>query len=250
MSVSVLVPSFNSAPYLGAALRSALDQEPAPVEVIVQDGGSTDETAEVVAALADPRVHLHVEPDRGQSDALNRAAARARGDWLVWLNADDLLYPGAFATALASAEPGVELIIGDFDYIDASGGVLRAVKPPEELSAPRLLAEGCYLFSGACLFRRGRLANLDIGLRYAMDYDLFLRLAPRVRTARVHRALAGFRVHGGSLTSDITWPLLVETARVRRRHGGYGRETRGPVLMNQVKQLVDLGTLPVRRWWR
>ena len=66
----------------------------------------------------------------------------------------------------------------------------------------------------------------------------------------MHRKLAAFRVHGDSKTSDINWGLFVETARARRRHRGYRRETRVPVLVNQAKQIVDVATLPVRRRFR
>jgi glycosyltransferase involved in cell wall biosynthesis len=246
MSVSVVVPSFNSATFLRQALESALSQDPGPLEVIVQDGGSTDGTAEVVAALGDDRIKFVSEPDRGQSDALNRAIARAAGDWIVWLNADDLLYPGLFA----SADPEADLVYGDFDHVDGDGRTVRHVSPPAELSADRLLAEGCYLFSGAALFRRSlfeRFGGIDQSLRYTMDYELYLRFAPHIRARYVPKTLGAFRVHGESLTTDITWGLFRETARVRRRYGGYGPATRVPVLVNQAKQVVDVATVGLRR---
>jgi glycosyltransferase involved in cell wall biosynthesis len=204
-----------------------------------------------VAALDDPRVRLVVEPDRGQSDALNRAIARARGDWIAWLNVDDVLGPGL----LACADEGADLVYGDFDWIDANGRLLRHFSPPAELSRERLLADGCYLFSGAALLRRSlfeRFGGLDEQLRYTMDYDFFLRVAPHVRARHVPRTLGAFRVHGDSKTSSLTWGVFVETARVRRRHGGYRPATRVPVLVNQAKQFVDLATLPLRRrlGWR
>jgi glycosyltransferase involved in cell wall biosynthesis len=246
MSVSVVIPSFNSGPFLREAIESALAQDPAPLEVIVQDGGSTDGSAEIVASLGDDRVRFVSEPDDGQSDALNRAIARASGEWICWLNADDLVYPGLFA----AADPDADMVYGDFDYVDGSGRRLRHVTPPAELSVERLLAEGCYLFSGAALFRRSvfdRFGGIDTGLRYTMDYELYLRIAPHVRARHVPKTLGAFRAHGESLTSGITWGLFVETARVRRRYHGYRRSTRVPVLVNQAKQIVDLATQPVRR---
>jgi glycosyltransferase involved in cell wall biosynthesis len=244
VSVSVVVPCFNGERYLGAALRSVLEQ--GPREVIVQDAGSTDRTADVVAALADPRVRFVSEPDGGQSDALNRAIARAAGDWIAWLNADDLALPGL----LAAADPDADVVFGAFDWIDEAGGVLRHFEPPAELSQERLLADGCYVFTGATLFRRAlfeRFGGLDTTLRYAMDYDFYLRVAPHVRARRAPGTLAAFRVHGASKTSSLTWGVFAETVRVRRRHRGYRPATRAPVLVNQAKQLVDLATLPVRR---
>jgi len=214
----------------------------------VQDGGSTDGSGEVVRSVGDPRVRWISEHDRGQSDALNRAIALARGDWIVWLNADDLLRPGLLATA--GEADGADLVYGDFDYIDAQGRVVRHYAPGPELTQERLLADGCYLFSGAALFRRSvfeRFGGLDEDLRYTMDYDLWLRIAPHVRARYVPRTLGAFRLHGDSKTQGLTWPIFVETARVRRRFAGYRPATRVPVLVNQAKQLVDLATLPLRR---
>jgi glycosyltransferase involved in cell wall biosynthesis len=251
VTVSVVIPSFNGARFLRGALESALAQDPPPLEILVQDGGSTDDSAAVVAELGDPRVRFVSEPDRGQSDALNRAIARARGDWIAWLNVDDLMYPGL----LAGASDDADLVYGDYDWIDEAGATVRHVRPGPEFSRERLLAGGTFLFSGATLFRRSlfeRYGGIDEGLRYAMDYDLFLRFAPHVRTRYVPRPLAAFRLHGASKTSTLTWGIFRETGRVRRRHGGYGRSTRRPVLVNQVKQLVDLATQPVHRrsHWR
>jgi glycosyltransferase involved in cell wall biosynthesis len=246
VSVSVVIPSFNSAQFLRAALESALSQQPGPLEVIVQDGGSTDGTREVIEQLGDPRIRFISEPDEGQSDALNKAIAHASGDWIVWLNADDLLYPGLFA----SADDDADLVYGDFDYVDEHGNTVRHVTPPAELSVERLLTGGCYLFSGAALFRRSlfeRFGQIDENLRYTMDYELYLRVAPQVRARYVPRTLGAFRVHGDSKTTALNWGTFAETARLRRKYGGYRSPTRVPVLVNQAKQLADLATLPVRR---
>ena len=251
LTVSVVIPSFNGAAYLGEALASALAQEPPPLEILVQDAGSTDGTAELVAALDDPRVVFTQEADRGQSDALNRAIARARGEWIVWLNADDLARPGLVAAAREDAD----IVYGDFEWIDDAGHQIRHFAPGPEFSARRLLADGCYVFSGAMLLRRSlfeRFGAIDESLRLTMDYDFFLRIAPHVRAAYVPQTLAAFRVHGASKTSAVSWGVFRETGRVRRRHGGYGPETRRAVVTNQVKQVVDVSTLPIRRrlGWR
>lgn len=214
--------------------------------MIVQDGGSTDGSEAIVRDIGDPRVRWISEPDRGQSDALNRAIGRAGGEWIAWLNADDLMRPGL----LASAGADVDLVYGDFDYIDEHDRPLRHYAPGPVFTRERLLADGCYLFSGAALFRRTlfeRFGGLDERLRYTMDYDLYLRVASHVRTRYVARTLGAFRVHGDSKTQGLTWPIFAETVRLRRRFGGYGPATRTPVLVNQAKQLVDLATLPARR---
>lgn len=233
---------------MAQALDSALDQVPPPGELIIQDGGSTDGSAVVAARFGDDRISFVSEPDSGQSDALNRAIGRARGEWIAWLNVDDLFRPGLFAAA--EAHPDADLIYGDFEWIDGDGRVIRHFRPPSELTRERLLADGCYLFSGAMLIRRSvfeRFGGLDERLHLAMDYELYLRIAPHVRARYVPQTFGAFRVHGDSKTSGITWDIFRETGRVRRRYDGYGPATRRPVVVNQAKQLVDLATLPARR---
>lgn len=123
VEVSILVPSFNSGPYLIEAIRSALDQHGVNLEVVIQDGGSMDKSLATVAGVGDPRLLLTTEPDGGQSDFLNRALRRATGgEFVVWLNADDLLEPGALAELLRAArERNLDVVHGNFEIIDADG---------------------------------------------------------------------------------------------------------------------------------
>jgi glycosyltransferase involved in cell wall biosynthesis len=250
LSVSVLVPSLDAEEFVGAAIRSALEQPIPPVEVLVQDGGSRDGTVAAVEAIGDPRVSIVSEPDQGQSDALNRAWRRARGDWIVWLNADDLLAPAGFAAAAPFARDDVDMVYGDFAYANALGEVAEHVAVPRELDRERLLTDGNYLFSGATLFRRSlldRFGGLDPDLRIAMDYDLYVRIAPDVRAIHCGATLGYFRQHRDSATTEVSWRLVRETARIRRRNGGYSRLTAAPILWNQLKQVVDVSSLPLRR---
>jgi glycosyltransferase involved in cell wall biosynthesis len=250
-SISVLVPSLNAGPFVGDAIRSALGQPIPPLEVLVQDGGSHDVTVTTVEAIADPRVSVVSEPDRGQSDALNRAVRRAQGDWIVWLNADDLLAPDAFAAAAPFAREGLDVVYGDFAYVDEGGEITGRIRVPDVFDREQLLVKGHYLFTGAALFRRTlfeRFGELDTSLRMAMDYDFCLRVAPHVRAVHCGATLGYFRQHGLSATSEISWTLVREEERVRRRHGGYSRtRTALPILLNEVKRVADVGSLPIRK---
>jgi glycosyltransferase involved in cell wall biosynthesis len=249
-SISVLVPSLNAGPFVGDAIRSALGQPIPPREVLVQDGGSRDETVAIAGAIADPRVSVVSEPDRGQSDALNRGLQRARGDWIVWLNADDLLARGAFAAAAPVAREDVDVVYGDYGYIDDNDEVIQEFTVADTLDRERLLRQGCQIFSGAALFRRSvfdRFGGLDTGLRMAMDYDLFLRIAPHVRAVHCGETLAYLRRHRSSATAEISWRLVREDVRVRRRHGGYSRRNAAPTLLYDAKRVLDVSSLPIRR---
>jgi glycosyltransferase involved in cell wall biosynthesis len=240
-SISVLVPSLDAEEFVGEAVRSSLDQSIPPLEVLVQDGGSSDGTVAAVEAIGDPRISIVSEPDEGQSDAVNRAVRRAGGEWITWLNADDLLAPGAFAAEAPFAGDDVDLVYGDFT---------ARVPVPHSLDRESLLVKGHCLFTGAALFRRSlfeRFGGLDTGLRMAMDYDFSLRIAPHVRAVHCGATLGYFRQHGRSATAEISWRLVREDARVRRRHGGYMGRNVPRILAYDAKRLLDVGSLPIRK---
>lgn len=218
--ISVVVPSLNSGRYIGSAVASALSQSGVELEVIIQDGGSCDGTLASLERLADPRLSVQSRPDGGQAAALNHAIARSSGEWIVWLNADDELAPGAITTAIRRAPEGCEVVIGDFETIDATG---RSVKRHRtgRLDRRRLLERGCYVFSGAVLIRRAvfdRFGPLNPRLHYAMDYEYFLRISSGVDSVHVRRTLARYRDHAGSKTRTRRWRTFREVGAIRRSY--------------------------------
>lgn len=221
--VSVLVPSFNSGSHMLDAVNSALAQHGAEIEVLVQDGGSTDGSLDTLASIADPRLTWVSEPDDGQSDALNRALRRASGHFVMWLNADDLLRPGAAAALLAAARRGdLSVVHGNYAIIDAQGDVIKPYTSAP-LDRARLLRHGTYIFSGALLIERRLLLKLgafDARLHYAMDYDLLLRLAGAdARAGSIPDFVAAFRRQPQSKSESVWVPFVSEHLRVSRRHG-------------------------------
>lgn len=223
VAVSVLVPSYNSNPYVLSALRSALAQDTADLEVVVQDGGSTDGTLDVLAGLRDDRLTLVSEPDDGQSDALNRALQRATGEFVMWLNADDLIAPGAVTRLLQAARGhSFDVVHGNYEIIDAAGAIIKGYSSAP-LDHSRLIRHGTYIFSGALLIRRSTLVAIggfDCSLHYCMDYDLLLRLASRpVAAGSVSHVVAQFRRQPDSKTESAWLPFLREWRAVGRRHG-------------------------------
>lgn len=216
--MSVVVPCLNAAPWVGRAVESALAQDDVRLEVIVQDGGSDDGTLTVLEGIADPRLGIETRADGGQSDALNRGIERARGEWVAWLNADDELIPGGLVAALRAAPDRGDVLVGDFETIDASGRTLRRHRGAA-LERRRLLLRGCYAFSGATLIRRRVFADhggFARNLHMAMDYEFFLRIAPQVESVHLALPLGRYRRHSDTKSSTRRRQTFREAGRIRR----------------------------------
>jgi len=129
-SISIVTPSFNQAAFLNEALLSVRQQDYSCLEHIVVDGGSSDDSTEILKGHSETPGWEHLqwvsEPDRGQSDALNKGFARARGEIIGWLNSDDRYRPNCFtAVAKAFQDPDVDIVYGDSAWIDVQGKIFR-----------------------------------------------------------------------------------------------------------------------------
>jgi GT2 family glycosyltransferase len=207
-SITIVTPCLHAAETIEATLASVGEQLGPGDEHLVVDGGSTDGTLE----LLDGRAQLRFisEPDRGLSDAMNKGIRLAEGDVVGWLNADDVLLPGALdEVRRAFAEhPGADWAAGICTVIDLEGNEIRrpvtAYKRAllRRYSLPSLLVQN-FVMSPATYVRRA--AYEDVGcfderFRYSMDYDVWLKLARRSAPVVIDRPLASFRMAGESLS--------------------------------------------------
>jgi glycosyltransferase involved in cell wall biosynthesis len=219
--VSIVTPSLNQGAYLEATIRSVAEQDYPRVEHVVVDGGSTDETLAVLERH--PHVRWVSEPDDGQSDAINKGFRLARGEIFGWLNADDLYLPGAISTAVeALVRTGAGLVHGGWRHIDEAGRTLKDV-PPVAFDYERQLERANGVAQPAAFFTREAfeaVGGLDPSYRYAMDYELWLKLGKRFEVAQVDDVLAAFRFHPASKTVAETAGFGAETIRASRAHGG------------------------------
>jgi glycosyltransferase involved in cell wall biosynthesis len=251
--VSIVTPSFNQAAYIQEAMRSVLEQDYAAFEYIVIDGGSSDGSAELVKQQAGRLAYWVSEPDKGQADAINKGFARAKGKYFAWLNADDRLLPGAVSAAVAylEANPDVGLVYGDTDFIDAQGSVIGRFAA-RQTDYRRMLQGYVHIPQQATVWRAALWQPLDAGLQFAMDYDLWVRVAKTSRVQYVPQLWAQFRLHADSKTMQNDMRAWEDMLKVHAREGGgyfsvmrfkyWLRKLLFPLLRARRQRMANAGT--------
>ena len=223
-TVSVITPSFNQARFLEKTILSVLEQDYPHLEYIVVDGGSTDGSLQTIEKYADRLARWISEPDLGQTDAINKGFALANGEILAWLNSDDTYNAGAIsdATEFLNSHPEVGMVYGNAYYIDAEGRTIG--RYPARQTSYEGLRRGVNTVCQQSMFFRASLweeaGPLDPTFYYAMDYDLWVRLASKAGIVFVDRYWANFRLHDDSkslIAANRCWP---EIMRVHFRDGG------------------------------
>jgi glycosyltransferase involved in cell wall biosynthesis len=222
-SVAVIIPAYNSARYLAAAVESALAQTQPPAEIIVVDDGSSDDPEAVVAGYRS--VTLLRQANQGVSAARNAGAAAATSDYLVFLDADDRLLPEAVAKNLEqfAARPDCGMVYGSFYNVDAATRQIGEVgfTPPGADAFASFLRGNCIGMLAAAMFRRDRLleaGGFDPARRACEDYDLFLRTSRRHPVAGRPDVLAEYWHHGANVSRDTALMLraALDVLRARR----------------------------------
>lgn len=199
--ISVVIPVFNGERFLGEAIRSALCQTLPPCEVIVVDDGSGDASAQVAASFGS-LVQVIQQENRGEAAARNRGIAAAQGDWVAFLDCDDLWKPEKLARQAEYFSGDVDAVHTSFFYFGAcEGQVDVSAVPPEVRYSPRYVARRNPFRISSLVVRR------DLPLRFpewtqdGEDLIYFLELSLRQRIALVPEYLTGYRVHAAGQSS-------------------------------------------------
>ena len=177
--VSIVTPSFNQARFLEATIQSVLSQNYPRLEYIIVDGSSTDSSVDIIKKYEDKLTWWVSEKDKGQTDALNKGFAHAKGDILAWLNSDDTYEPDAIWNAVKILQPNPEigLLYGDANFINEGGKVIGKFNAAQ--TDLKRLREGYVHIPQQASFFRGNLwrevGPLDPSFYFAMDYDLWIR---------------------------------------------------------------------------
>ena len=224
--VSIVTPSYNQAIFLETTMRSVLDQDYGNFEYIVVDGGSDDGSIEIIEKYAERLAWWTSEPDQGQGDAINKGFGHAQGEIWAWLNSDDIYYPGAISNAveILLKNPNVGMVYADADLIDASGTTIGSF--PARSTDYRRMLNGSVHIPQQTTFIRAELwqqiGGLDPSFFFAMDFDLWVRLAKITSFQYVQQRWAAFRLHGEGKSVQHDDRCYPEMLQVRERELGKG----------------------------
>jgi glycosyltransferase involved in cell wall biosynthesis len=239
--VSVVIPCYNAASFLRQTLDSVLCQTCPALEVLVVDDGSTDDSAALAEAYGNP-VRVIRQPNQGESVARNRGLAEARGQWVAFLDADDLWEPAKLEAQLECAAAGVVCVHTNYYFFGAEGGVVDASAFParQRYSAENMCLHVSVHVSTA-LVRRDAPARFPTWTQSAEDMVYFLDLLQHGRFHLVRQPLCGYRRHGGSQSAnpqrDIMWHRTV-LEWLRRNPGRLDRRQRRRVLERWLERLL------------
>ncbi len=210
--VSIITPSFNQAEYIGETVESILSQTYGNIEYIVVDGQSTDSTLEILEKYRDGISAVISEPDFGQSHAINKGIGLASGEFIGWLNSDDILYNDSISVIVQAFanNQDAEVVYGNVDYGSSTqtinhtiyGSSFEFVDAFRRLSIP-MPQQGCFWRRSALV----KCGSLDEELHYVLDRDYFIRLADKCSLVYVNKSLGLFRSHpdSKSVLMSLKW---------------------------------------------
>lgn len=229
--VSIVIPSYNHAAYIGEAVESVLNQTVSDLELIIVDDGSTDDSLEVLSKYSDPRIHVFSQTNQGAHAAINRGLSEAKGDYLAILNSDDAYHPQRLEKALTALRPDQESgFAGSYIQIMDSEGKPLGVKhgyqdcPPWLLESPErsfragtdlratLLTENYWSTTSNFVFSRDIYQKVGEfrPLRYTHDWDYALRVQKTTSPILLTEPLVNYRIHARNTISENQVAMIFE----------------------------------------
>jgi glycosyltransferase involved in cell wall biosynthesis len=244
--ISVITPSFNQGAYLERTILSVLGQNYPNLEYIIIDGGSSDNSIEIIKKYESQLAYWVSEKDAGQSYAINKGLRLATGDWVAWQNSDDTYQPGIFfeLSMAAKQNPSTGLIIGNMNLIDIDDVIINNliyVKPTYR----SVLAEGMVLANQAAFWKRSlhqEIGFLNDDMHFGFDYEWFLRILKTSKAIHVNRVWGNLREHEQTKTAKFQASFDEDFLSIRE-----GREA--TILIKRYHQLRRLFLLVLQGDW-
>jgi glycosyltransferase involved in cell wall biosynthesis len=250
MKITIVMPSFNQARFVEAALKSIFSQSYKNWEILFVDGGSTDGTMEIVDRYRSHLAYCVSERDKGQSDALRKGFDRATGDVFTWLNTDDLLLPGALAEVAETfgSRHSLNWILGNVIWIDAEDTILKCWRG--ESDTPGLSRIGLLTAGGPSAFFRPelyrRVGGMNVDLHYQMDTELWWRFVMAgEHYHRLRRYTWALRLHEAAKVSGhmFSAPEDHKQRKIERRKQDESRHIAGVTSGYQISIPAPLRSL-------
>jgi glycosyltransferase involved in cell wall biosynthesis len=205
-TVSVIIPAYNRAQWIGASIQSVLDQTYTDYEIIVVDDGSTDDTAEVIRAFTD-RVRYVYQENGGAAAARNRGMRESRGEYLAFLDSDDLFMPEKLQKQVEYLQhnPHIGMVYSAYSNIDGNNNELGIVSAQHTGHIYRQFLFHCNIQTSTIMIRRQvakAVGEFDVYLRLPEDIDYWIRIARHYEIGAIDEPLSRFRTHPGNIERD------------------------------------------------
>ena len=202
--ISIVTVVYNGEKYLEDSIKSVLNQSYKNIEYIIIDGGSTDGTLGIIRKYEKYISYWVSEPDKGQSDALNKGFKKSTGSILAWLNADDYFLPDAFNkfVQVFAKKSEYDFYYTNFLWVNKNKEIIKTIKPYKYYSYFLNLFYGCYIPTSGSFFKKSffeKAGYLNHNFKYKMDTDIFER-SRSVKFYKLNMTLSAFRFHGDNVS--------------------------------------------------
>ena len=221
--ISIITPSYNQGSFIEKTILSVLNQDYKNIEYIIVDGGSTDNSVEIIKKYSDYLSYWISEPDNGQSEAINKGFKMASGDYIGWINSDDFYTDGAISNLVNSIDNDSVLYYGILGYCMSDGKHDRLEAVDEKITFESILKGKSCTSQPGSFYKRDALQDvgyLDECLNFVMDTDLWLKLLKNGKACFIPHVMAYIRAHSDSKSCNKKLSDIKESQEVFIKHGG------------------------------
>ena len=225
--ISIVTPSFNQGKFIEKTIQSVINQNYPNLEYIIIDGGSTDETLDIIKKYEEHITYWVSESDQGQSHAINKGFARATGDIFYWINSDDYLLPNTLKKiGTLKWDKHIGVMVGIGHIIDLNEKIIYTPKYYNPITTKSLFnwTNGNDFMQPACFFSKmawEACGPLNTDLHFCMDVDLWIKISKKFEFKRVELDIAHAYAHEKAKTTAEEDKMRLETFLMIASHGGF-----------------------------